>query len=243
MRSNASSAAIRLPHEPCISRPSRRASSRSREPRLNGARPIEHDGHEELRVEPEPDLLAHLRDPVRREPLLPVGVIGQVGAVSPRAAPVALPSGIHSGFCQPSVEKGTMPASSQTSPTSAIRSTARRTARSGSARGRSTGGGAPRAGRALDRTFLELGARPDDVQVAAPARVEGQRQAVVAAPGDVPVAHVAQPVVHALAHVLRASTRQSSSPRASAAGARRTEMNQSSAMRKISGVWQRQHSG
>ena len=40
----------------------------------------ERDGHEELRVEPEPDLLAHLRDPVGREPLLPVGVVGQVGA-------------------------------------------------------------------------------------------------------------------------------------------------------------------
>ena len=42
----------------------------------------------------------------------------------------------------------------------------------------------------------------DHVQVAARARVERQRQAVVAAARDVPVAHVAQPVVHALAHVL-----------------------------------------
>jgi hypothetical protein len=32
--------------------------------------------HEELRVEPEADLLAHLRDEVRGEPLLPVLVVG-----------------------------------------------------------------------------------------------------------------------------------------------------------------------
>ena len=47
------------------------------------------DRHEELRVEPEPDLLAHLRDPVGREPLLPVGVVGRSAVVRPRAAPVA----------------------------------------------------------------------------------------------------------------------------------------------------------
>jgi hypothetical protein len=38
----------------------------------------EHDRHEELRIEPEPDLLAHLTDPIRGEPLLPVGVVWQV---------------------------------------------------------------------------------------------------------------------------------------------------------------------
>ena len=38
----------------------------------------ERDGHEELRVEPEPDLLAHLRDPVGREPALPVGLVRQI---------------------------------------------------------------------------------------------------------------------------------------------------------------------
>src|SRR6266576_4979711 len=42
--------------------------------------PIEYDGHEEERVEPEPDLLAHLRHPVRGKPLLPVRMIGKVGA-------------------------------------------------------------------------------------------------------------------------------------------------------------------
>ncbi len=65
----------------------------------------------------------------------------------------------------------------------------------------------PRAAQLLElvesagRALLELGLRADHVQVAAVAGVEGQRQAVVTAPRDVPVAHVAEPVVHALAHV------------------------------------------
>src|SRR5207253_10812903 len=46
--------------------------------------------------------------------------------------------------------------------------------------------------------LLELGARADHVQAPAGARVEGQRQAEVALARDVPVAHVAEPVVHAL---------------------------------------------
>ena len=37
------------------------------------------DRHEQLRVEPEPDLLAHLGDPVGGEPLLPRLVGGEVG--------------------------------------------------------------------------------------------------------------------------------------------------------------------
>ena len=49
----------------------------------------------------------------------------------------------------------------------------------------------------------QLGLRADHVEVPARARIERQRQPVVAAARDVPVAHVAQPVVHALAHVLR----------------------------------------
>ena len=52
-----------------------------------------------------------------------------------------------------------------------------------------------------ERPLLQLGPRADHVQVPAGARVERQRQPVVAAARDVPVAHVAQPVVHALAHV------------------------------------------
>ena len=39
----------------------------------------ERHGHEGDRVEPQPDLLAHLRHPVGGEPLLPVRVVGQVG--------------------------------------------------------------------------------------------------------------------------------------------------------------------
>ena len=53
----------------------------------------------------------------------------------------------------------------------------------------------------LERALLQLGPRPDHVEVAAGARVERERQAVVAAARDVPVPHVAQPVVHALPHV------------------------------------------
>ena len=51
------------------------------------------------------------------------------------------------------------------------------------------------------RPLEQLGLRPDHVQVPAVARVERQRQSVVAPAGDVPVAHVPEPVVHALAHV------------------------------------------
>ncbi len=54
----------------------------------------------------------------------------------------------------------------------------------------------------VEGALRQLCFRTNDVQLTARARVERQRQAVVAAPRDVPVAHVAQPVVHALAHVL-----------------------------------------
>ena len=54
----------------------------------------------------------------------------------------------------------------------------------------------------LTAALLELRARADHVHVPARARVERQRQPVEAAARDVPVPHVAQPVVHALA-VLR----------------------------------------
>jgi hypothetical protein len=53
------------------------------------------------------------------------------------------------------------------------------------------------------RVLQELCLRADHVQRAAGAGVEGQREAVVAAARDVPVAHVEEPVVHALAHVRR----------------------------------------
>src|SRR5581483_8165128 len=46
--------------------------------------------------------------------------------------------------------------------------------------------------------LLQLGPRADHVQAAARTRVERQREAEVALPRDVPVAHVAEPVVHPL---------------------------------------------
>ena len=111
-----------------------------------------------------------------------------------------------------------MPASSQTSPTSLMRSTALAALLAADRHAVD-----PRAAQLLelveprDGALLELRARADHVQVPARARIERQRQPVVAAARDVPVAHVAQPVVHALAHVLAASTRPSRSRRASAA--------------------------
>ena len=129
-----------------------------------------------------------------------------------------------------------MPASSQTSPTSGIRSTGSpQPSQRDRRRRRSTGGAAPRAGRAPRRALLELGPRPDHVHVAARAGVERQRQPVVAAARDVPVAHVAAASRPCACPCTRASTRPSRSRRASAGGARATEMNQSSAIRKISG--------
>ena len=92
MRANASWRVDRVPPRAVhLAALSRRASSRSRAPL--GRRPAgQRDRHEELRVEPEPDLLAHLRDPVGREPLLPVRVVGEVGRREPlgRARGVAL---------------------------------------------------------------------------------------------------------------------------------------------------------
>ena len=49
-----------------------------------------------------------------------------------------------------------------------------------------------------DRALVELGARADHVQPSAVAGIERQRQPEVTPPRDVPVAHVAQPVVHPL---------------------------------------------
>ena len=51
---------------------------------LVGRPPVEDDRHEEQRVEPQPDLLAHLDHPVRGKPLLPVRVVGKVGGREPR---------------------------------------------------------------------------------------------------------------------------------------------------------------
>ena len=98
-----------------------------------------------------------------------------------------------------------MPASSQTSPTSGIRRTVSFPQRL-AADGHLVDPGTvellellePRGGE-----LRQLGLRADDGHVAALARVDGERQAEVAAAGDVPVAHVREPVVHPLPEVVR----------------------------------------
>ena len=181
----------------------RRASSRSRAP-AGTASGRQHDRHEELRVEPEPDLLAHLRHPVGREPLLPVGMVGQIGMREPasRAGRVAPGDSTRRSPSRAS-RTGRCPRRARRRRPRARARPARRTPRSGSARGRSTAGAAPRAGRARRRRARTSSAF-DPITFRCPHEhgIERQRQAVVAAARDVPVAHVAQPVVHALAHVL-----------------------------------------
>src|SRR6185295_4616419 len=53
------------------------------------------------------------------------------------------------------------------------------------------------------REVVELGARTDDGDMAAAAREDRQGQAEVTAAGDVPIAHVPEPVVHPFAEVRR----------------------------------------
>ena len=162
----------------------------------------EDDGHEELRVEPEPDLLAHLRDPVGGEPLLPVGVVGQVGGREAlrRARRVALGHVLRAlpPERRERDDPGVEPDVSDL----------------GDALDLLAAGLAgdpdlvdPGTAELLEllepvgRPGLELRARADHVQVPARARVEREREAVEPAARDVPVAHVPEPVVHALGHV------------------------------------------
>src|ERR671934_257703 len=163
----------------------------------------ERNRHEHQRVEPEPDLLAHLRDPVRRKPVLPVGVVGQIGAgqvtggaggvaaLDPR---VVLPAKRREGddsCVEPDVSNLGHPLD---------RLAARLTANEDP-----VDPGPVELLELLDpldRACLQLLRGADHVQLAARARIEGQRQAVEAAARDVPVAHVPEPVVHPLA-VLR----------------------------------------
>ncbi len=162
------------------------------------------DRHEELRVEPQADLLAHLRDPVGREPLLPVGVVGEVRPREPprRAGRVAaldplrvLPAEGGEGD-DPGVEPDVADLADPGDLVAAGLAADRHVVD-------------PRAPELLElvepagRAPLELRPRPDDVEVAARARVEGEGEAVEALARDVPVVHVAQPVVHAPAHVVR----------------------------------------
>ena len=95
-----------------------------------------------------------------------------------------------------------MPASSQQSPTSGTRSASLshspQRMRTGSIHGRCS---SCRPSSALRRALEQLVLAPDDGQVALGAHVERQRQAPVALARDAPVAHVAEPVLHALAVV------------------------------------------
>ena len=198
----------------------------------------------QLRVEPEPDLLAHLRDPVGREPLLPGRVVGQVGGRQALRRTGRVPLGDVLGLSQPSVENGTMPASSQTSPTSSIRCTASPHAsqrigtasiqgrRSSSSWSRPRDGALPRA-RPASRS--RSGARRRTGRTAAAARSSGGARC-----SSRPCCAASRPCA---CPCTRASTRRWRSRRAAAAGPRRRAMNQSSESRKISGVWQRQHYG
>ncbi len=164
--------------------------------------PGQRDRHQELRVEPEPDLLAHLRHPVGREPLLPRRVIGEVGRRQAPSGARCVPLGEVLRVL-PAERRERDDAGVEPDVTDLLHPL------DGLAACLAThldgvDPGAPellQLVEAAEGALLELGPRADHVQVPARTRVERQRQAVVAAPGDVPVAHVAQPVVHALAHV------------------------------------------
>ncbi len=162
------------------------------------------DRHEELRVEPQADLLAHLGDPVRGEPLLPVGVVRQVGLrqLTRRTGRVALRDPL---LILPAQRRERDDAGVEPDVADFLHALDRVAALLAAHRHAVD----PRTAQLLELleaaecAFLELRLRSDHVQVSACARIERQRQPVVAAARDVPVAHVVQPVVHPLAHVLR----------------------------------------
>ena len=169
---------------------------------LVGSAPDERHRHEQLGVEPEADLLAHLRDPVGREPLLPVGVVGQVGLRQPHARAGREALGLVGVAAvaerRERDDAGVEPA----------------VAHLGHAHGLGPALGAgDRDGidpwpvqllqplEARGGSLAQFLARGDDVHVPVRAEPERQRQAPVALARDAPVAHVAQPVLHALAEV------------------------------------------
>ncbi len=148
-------------------------------------------GHERLRVEPEPDLLAHLGDPVGREPRLPVRVVGEIGprepcrgsgGVAARDPLRALPPERREGN-DPGVEPGVPDLGNAPDLAVALLAPHRHLVDPGTVE-------LPEALEPGDRALLELRARPDHVHVAALALVERKRQPEVALPGDVPVPHV-----------------------------------------------------
>ena len=137
-----------------------------------------------------------------------------------------------------------MPASSHTSPTSGMR-------RSSSPHDSQVIGDVVDPGplqllqllEPAHRPLLELGLRADHVQVPAAAGVERERQPVVALACEMfqsPM--LTQPVVHPLADVLRNPLDLRIRVRSSLPHLVGGD-EPSSTIRKISGVWQRQHSG
>src|SRR6266550_3690049 len=161
--------------------------------------PIKYDGHEEERVEPEADLLAHLRHPVRGKPLLPVRMVGKVraGEALRRSGGIALgdPLGVLPAERREGDDPRVQPDVTDlryTPDLFAARLAANRHVVD------------PRAVQLLELfearsgALLELRLRADHVHVTAGAGVDRQRQAEVALARDVPVAQVPEPVLHAL---------------------------------------------
>ena len=161
------------------------------------------NAHEQHRVEPQADLLAHLGHPVGREPDLPVGVCGQVGDRDAlgRAGGVAA---LH--------ELGVVPAEGRERHDARVQPAVADVQQSLSLLA-AFGAGDPDLvdprpvqllqpvdGRGRSLCQLLLGA--DHRHVLVRAEVEGQRQPPVALAADAPVPHVAEPVLHPLA-VLR----------------------------------------
>ena len=220
MRSSASFSSIALPVDLCIALPcSSKTFSYVRTLRY-GETSGERHRHEALRVEPQPDLLAHLRDPVGRDTTSP-SRRGRAGRrpKGPRTRRWRSRAGIHVSLCQPRVEKWTMPASSQASPTSGMRSTSasHSSQRIGTAsiQGRcsSSSCSSPR-----DRTRLELLARPDHVEVTArrtDRTAAAGRSSACARCSSRPCCAASRPSASCTA---AASTRPCRSRRASAAG-------------------------
>ena len=244
MRANASSASIMLPHEPCISRPVLVEHLLVAEHLAERRPPGQRDRHEELRVEPEPDLLAHLRDPVGREPLLPGRVVGQVGGRQPLGGAGRVPLR-HVLRALPAERRERDDAGVEPDVADLLDPLrpARRTRRTRSGPRRSRGGAAPRAGRARRAraprarraSRSRSGGRTRRGRTAAAARSSGAARC-----SSRPCCAASRPCA---CPCRRASTRPSRSRRAAAARSSSTAMNQSSESRKISGVWQRQQYG
>ena len=136
----------------------------------------ERHGHERDRVEPEPDLLAHLGDPVRREPLLPVLVVGEIGVGQAlrRAGRVAVLDPLR--VVPPQAGEGD---DARVQPRVAYLRDPPHVLAAGGACDRDLVH--PRAVQLLQplearrRALLELSSRADHVQLAALAGIEGQR--------------------------------------------------------------------